>query len=57
MIRTLGLDRPIFAQFCNYGHFTHPSAPWERTDKTQALEGACRFRETGVMKGEVRLLK
>ena len=48
MIRTLGLDKPIFAQFCNYGHFTHPDAPWERTDKGQALEGACRFRGTGV---------
>lgn len=48
MIRALGLDKPIFAQFCNYGHFTHPDAPWERTDKGQALEGACRFRGTGV---------
>ena len=48
MIRTLGLDKPIFAQFCNYGHFTHPDAPWERTDRGQALEGACRFWGTGV---------
>lgn len=48
MIRTLGLDRPIFAQFCSYGHFTHPDAPWERTDRGQALEGACRFRAMGV---------
>lgn len=48
MIRTLGLDKPIFAQFCRYGHFTHPDAPWERTDRGQALEGACRFRATGV---------
>ena len=48
MIRALGLDKPIFAPFCNYGHFTHPDAPWERTDKGQALEGACRFRGTGV---------
>ena len=48
MIRALGLDKPIFAPFCNCGHFTHPDAPWERTDKGQALEGACRFRGTGV---------
>ena len=48
MIRALGLDKPIFAQFCRYGHFTHPDAPWERTDKGQALEGACRFWGTGV---------
>ena len=48
MIRTLGLDKPIFARFCNYGHFTHPDAPWERTDRGQALEGACRFWGTGV---------
>lgn len=48
MIRTLGLDRPIFAQLCSYGHFTHPNAPWERTDRGQALEGACRFRAMGV---------
>ncbi len=48
MIRALGLDKPIFARFCNYGHFTHPDAPWERTDKGQALEGACRFWGTGV---------
>ena len=48
MIRALGLDKPIFARFCNYGHFTHPDAPWERTDKAQALAEACRFRATGV---------
>lgn len=48
MIRALGLDKPIFAQFCRYGHFTHPDAPWEQTDKAQALAEACRFRATGV---------
>ena len=41
MISALGLDRPIFAQFCNYGHFTHQDAPWERTDRADALAGAC----------------
>ncbi|WP_409969688.1 methionine adenosyltransferase [Bengtsoniella intestinalis] len=32
MMETLKLDHPIFAQFCNYGHFTHEDAPWEQTD-------------------------
>ena len=48
MIRTLGLDRPIFAQFCNYGHFTHPKAPWEQTDRTELLNNVCRAKEAGV---------
>ena len=48
MIRTLELDRPIFAQFCNYGHFTHQDAPWEQTDKTAALTDACQMAEAGV---------
>ena len=41
MISALGLDRPIFAQFCNYGHFTHQDAPWEQTDRAAALADAC----------------
>ena len=41
MIAALGLDRPIFAQFCNYGHFTHQDAPWEQTDRAAALADAC----------------
>ena len=48
MIRTLGLDRPIFAQYCNYGHFTHADAPWERTNKTELLAEICRFKEAGA---------
>lgn len=48
MIRTLGLDRPIFRQFCNYGHFTHEEAPWERTDMTDVLRCACQAKEAGV---------
>ena len=40
MISALGLDRPIFAQFCNYGHFTHQDAPWEQTDRAAALVDA-----------------
>ena len=41
MIRTLGLDRPIFARFSNYGHFTHQDAPWEQMDRAAALADAC----------------
>ena len=48
MIDTLGLDKPIFRKFCNYGHFTHADAPWEQTDMTEVLESACRAKETGV---------
>lgn len=48
MIRTLGLDHPIFSQFCNYGHFTHSNAPWEQTDKAELLAEVCRFKEAGV---------
>lgn len=54
MIRTLGLCRPIFAKFCNYGHFTHPEAPWERTDWTAALAEICSGLEAGC---EVQLQK
>lgn len=48
MIRTLGLNRPIFAQFCNYGHFTHQDAPWEQTDRATALADACQMAEAGA---------
>ena len=48
MIDTLGLDKPIFRKFCNYGHFTHADAPWEQTDMTEVLESACRAKETGI---------
>ncbi len=48
IIRTLGLDRPIFAPFCNYGHFTHQDAPWEQTDRTAALTEACGREDQGA---------
>lgn len=41
MISALGLNRPIFARFCNYGHFTHQDAPWEQTDRAAVLASAC----------------
>ena len=42
IIRALGLDRPIFARYCNYGHFTHQDAPWERIDRAAELVDACK---------------
>ena len=48
MIRTLKLEHPMFAQSCNYGHFTHPEAPWEQTDRTELLVNVCRAKEAGV---------
>ena len=48
MIHTLQLNQPIFADACNYGHFTHPDAPWEQTEKAEVLCNACRIKEAGV---------
>ena len=48
MIGTLGLDQSMFQKFCNYGHFTHVDAPWERTDMTEVLECACRAKDMGA---------
>ena len=48
MIDTLGLDKPIFRKFCNYGHFTHADAPWEQMNMTEVLESACHAKETGI---------
>ena len=48
IIQTLGLDQPIFAAACNYGHFTHQDAPWERTDKAVALADACWAKEVCI---------
>lgn len=42
IIRTLGLDKPIFARHCNYGHFTRQDAPWEQTDRAAVLADACK---------------
>ena len=37
MIMTLGLTEPVFAKFCNYGHFMHRDAPWEQTDCVELM--------------------
>ena len=49
MISILQLDRPIFAQYCNYGHFTHQDAPWEQLDCKQLFVDAVEM----VMEGRV----
>ena len=41
MIHALGLDKPIFAQFCNYGHFTRANLPWEQTGQAGKFAELC----------------
>lgn len=41
MENTLQLMEPIYQKYCNYGHFTHQSAPWEQTDCTELLWEGC----------------
>ncbi len=45
MIDALKLDHPIFAQYCNYGHFTHPDAPWEQTELSHIIGDFCFEKE------------
>lgn len=37
IIRNLQLDRPVFAETSNYGHFGKDNLSWEKTDKVSAL--------------------
>ena len=37
MANTLQLMEPMYRKYCNYGHFTHQSAPWEQTDCAELL--------------------
>jgi S-adenosylmethionine synthetase len=41
MANTLQLMEPIYQKHCNYGHFTHQSAPWEQTDCAELLWEGC----------------
>ena len=41
MANTLQLMAPIYQKYCNYGHFTHQSAPWEQTDCAKLLWEGC----------------
>lgn len=48
MMMILRLNEPIFANFCNYDHFTHKSAPWEQTDCADLLWEACAMAAEGL---------
>ena len=37
IIRTLGLEAPIYAATTNYGHFGKRDLPWEQTDKASDI--------------------
>lgn len=41
MANTLQLMEPIYQKYCNYGHFTHQSAPWGQTDCAKLLWEGC----------------
>ena len=41
MANTLQLMEPIYQKYCNSGHFTHQSAPWEQTDCAELLWEGC----------------
>ena len=41
MANTLQLMEPVYQKYCNYGHFTHQSAPWEQTDCAELLWEGC----------------
>lgn len=45
IIRTLGLDQPIFTKTTNYGHFTKGDLPWERLNRMEMLDEACEIIE------------
>lgn len=40
IVKQLDLLRPIYRKTTNYGHFTKPDLPWEKTDKAEALKAA-----------------
>ena len=45
IIRTLGLNQPIYTKTTNYGHFTKGDLPWERMDRMEDLDKACEVSE------------
>ena len=47
MANTLQLMEPIYQKYCNYGHFTHQSAPWEQTDCAELLWEGCNWAAGG----------
>lgn len=49
MIMTLRLTEPVFARFCNYGHFMHRDAPWEQTDCVELMLEASDLAAAGEL--------
>ena len=49
IIMTFQLMDPIFAPYCNYGHFTHQDAPWEQTDCVELMLEACELVADNVL--------
>ena len=45
VIDSLNLKRPIYRATSVYGHFGRPEFPWEKTDKVEALQKACKGKE------------
>ena len=38
IIKSLGLNRPVYKQTSNYGHFGKDTLPWEKTDKVEQIK-------------------
>lgn len=47
MIRILRLAQPIFADACNYGHFTRATLPWEQTGQAGQFAKLCAALDHG----------
>ena len=47
MIHTLQLNQPIFADACNYGHFTRATLPWEQTGQAGQFAELCATLDHG----------
>ena len=38
IIKSLGLNKPVYKQTSNYGHFGKDTLPWEKTDKVEQIK-------------------
>ena len=43
IIKSLGLNRPIYKQTSNYGHFGKSELPWEQTDKAEQIKSLLNY--------------
>ena len=53
MIHTLQLNQPIFADACNYGHFTRANLPWEQTGQAGKFAELCAQLITEMVAAEI----